>query len=110
MDLRLGQITSNSVERQKPSRALFRDIVVLMRDTGMRNERELYRIHIENLDWVNQLIFVPDNKTAEARRLVPMSHRVRPSLPVVKPDTAAQQTLPNLGKPPPCGLARQDTG
>ena len=28
----------------------FRDIVILMRDTGMRNQRELYRVRIENLD------------------------------------------------------------
>ena len=27
---------------------LFRDIVILMRDTGMRNQRELYRVRIEN--------------------------------------------------------------
>ena len=55
---------------------LFRDIVILMRDTGMRNQRELYRMRIENLDWQNRIIFVPDSKTAEGRRLVPMSHRV----------------------------------
>ena len=55
---------------------LFRDIVILMRDTGMRNERELFRMRIENLDWQNRVIFVPDSKTAEGRRLVPMSGRV----------------------------------
>ena len=55
---------------------LFRDIVILMRDTGMRNQRELYRMRIENLDWENRLIFVPDSKTPEGRRLVPMSRRV----------------------------------
>jgi integrase len=54
---------------------LFRDIVILMRDTGMRNQRELYRMRIENLDWQNRVIFVPDSKTAEGRRLVPMSRR-----------------------------------
>src|ERR1700745_4130949 len=58
------------------TRALFRDIVILMRDTGMRNERELFQMRIENLDWQNRVIFVPDNKTAEGRRLVPMSGRV----------------------------------
>jgi hypothetical protein len=31
------------------TRELFRDIVILMRDTGMRNERELFRMRIENL-------------------------------------------------------------
>ena len=47
-----------------------------MRDTGMRNERELLRMCIENLDWQNRIIFVPDSKTAEGRRLVRMSGRV----------------------------------
>ncbi|HEV2396286.1 MAG TPA: tyrosine-type recombinase/integrase [Candidatus Sulfotelmatobacter sp.] len=47
-----------------------------MRDTGMRNERELFRMRIENLDWQNRVIFVPDSKTPEGRRLVPMSARV----------------------------------
>jgi integrase len=58
------------------TRELFRDIVVLMRDTGLRNERELFRMRIENLDWQNRVIFVPGSKTAEGRRLVPMSGRV----------------------------------
>jgi integrase len=58
------------------TRELFRDIVILMRDTGMRNQRELYRMRIENLDWENRVIFVPDSKTPEGRRLVPMSRRV----------------------------------
>ncbi len=54
----------------------FRDVVILMRDTGMRNERELYRIRLEHLDWNNKTIFVPDSKTEEGRRTVPMSERV----------------------------------
>jgi len=54
---------------------LFRDIVILMRDTGMRNQRELYRMRIENLDWENRVIFVPDSKTPEGRRLIPISRR-----------------------------------
>jgi integrase len=60
--------------RKRPHK-LFRDILILMRDTGMRNQRELYRMRIENLDWEHRLIFVPDSKTAEGRRLVPMSRR-----------------------------------
>jgi len=47
-----------------------------MRETGMRNERELFRIRIKNLDWNSRTIFVPDSKTPEGRRLVPMSRRV----------------------------------
>ena len=55
---------------------LFRDIIIVARDTGMRNQRELYRIRMENLDWNNRIIFVPDSKTAGGRRMIPMSDRV----------------------------------
>jgi hypothetical protein len=55
---------------------LFRDIVILMHDTGMRNQRELYRMRIESLDCGSRVIFVPDSKTAEGRRLVPMNRCV----------------------------------
>lgn len=55
---------------------LFSDITILIRDTGMRNERELYRMRIENIDWDNKVIFVPDSKTPDGRRMVPMSDRV----------------------------------
>jgi hypothetical protein len=61
---------------RKRSLQLFRDIIILMRDTGMQNERELYRMRIENLDWETRVIFVPDSKTEEGRRRVPMSNRV----------------------------------
>jgi integrase len=62
--------------RRRRTFEIFRDVVILMRDRGMRNQRELYRMRIENLDWQNRVIFVPDSKTAEGRRLVPMSRRV----------------------------------
>ncbi len=55
---------------------LFRDVVILVRDTGMRNEKELYQIRIENIDWDRRLIFVPDSKTVKGVRDVPMSDRV----------------------------------
>jgi integrase len=54
----------------------LRDAIILMRDTGMRNERELYRTRIENIDWNGRIIFVPDTKTPNGRRLVPMTDRV----------------------------------
>src|SRR5229473_1385910 len=61
----------------KPSTfELFRHVIILARDTGMRNRRELYRIRVENLDWNNRIIFVPDSKTADGRRMIPMSDRV----------------------------------
>jgi len=54
----------------------LRDAIILMRDTGMRNERELYRTRIENINWKDRVIFVPDSKTLNGRRLVPMTDRV----------------------------------
>lgn len=33
---------------------LFRDVVILIRDTGMRNEKELYQVRIENINWDRQ--------------------------------------------------------
>lgn len=61
--------------RRKRSLQLCRDIIILMRDTGMRNEREPYRMRIENLDWEGRVILVPDSKTEEGSRRVPMSNR-----------------------------------
>jgi integrase len=64
------------IKLQPRQKLLFRDIVMLMRDTGMRNERELYRVRIENINWNDKIIFVPDSKTPDGRRMVPMSDRV----------------------------------
>lgn len=54
----------------------LKDIIILMRDTGMRNVRELYRLRIENLDFNNRVIFNPNSKTDKGRRFIPMSDRV----------------------------------
>ncbi len=56
--------------------SLLRDIIVLLRDTGMRPKKELFPMRIENLDWNNRAIFVPDSKTPTGRRYIPMSNRV----------------------------------
>ncbi|HLK53291.1 MAG TPA: tyrosine-type recombinase/integrase, partial [Candidatus Angelobacter sp.] len=53
-----------------------RDIVVLLRDTGLRVKRELFRIRIEHLDWKYRVIMIPDSKTPDGKRMVPMSDRV----------------------------------
>lgn len=53
----------------------LKDVIVLMRETGMRNARELYRMRIENIDWTNRVIFNPDSKTAKGRRFIPLSDR-----------------------------------
>lgn len=54
---------------------LFQDIVVLVRDTGLRNEKELYQIRIENIHCERHLVFVPDSKTITGIRDVPLSDR-----------------------------------
>ena len=54
----------------------LKDIIVLMRDTGMRNARELYRMRIENIYWNQRVIFNPNSKTKKGRRFIPMSDRV----------------------------------
>jgi integrase len=55
----------------------LKDIIVVMRDTGMRNVREIYCMRIENLDFDSGVIFVPDSKTEEGRRFIAMSNRVK---------------------------------
>ena len=53
----------------------LRDIVVLVRDTGMRNKKELFCARIEDIDWNNRVFFIPDSKTDNGRRFVPLSDR-----------------------------------
>lgn len=54
----------------------LKDIIVVMRDTGMRNARELYRMRVENIDYDAGAIIVPDSKTESGTRPVPLSDRV----------------------------------
>jgi integrase len=48
-----------------------------MRDTGMRNVRELYRMRVENIDFDAHTISVPDSKTPSGTRILPLSNRVK---------------------------------
>ena len=34
-----------------------KDIIVMLRDTGLRNARELYPLRLEHIHWHNRLIF-----------------------------------------------------
>ena len=54
----------------------LKDIIVVMRDTGMRNARELYRMRVENIDYDAHTITIPDSKTKSGTRPVPMTDRV----------------------------------
>jgi len=55
----------------------LKDIIVVMRDTGMRNARELYCMRVENVDFDAGTVFTPDSKTESGRRFIPMSSRVK---------------------------------
>lgn len=48
-----------------------------MRDTGMRNARELYCMRVENVDFDARTICTPNGKTVSGRRLIPMSSHLK---------------------------------
>jgi integrase len=48
---------------------------IIIQDAGMRPD-EVFRIRIENIDFVQRRIFNPFGKTKAARRYVPMSERM----------------------------------
>src|SRR5208337_4099173 len=54
--------------------------IVRMRDSGMRNQKEVFRMRWEHLDWGNKRYFVYESKSPKGRRFVPISPRVRQAL------------------------------
>ncbi len=54
----------------------LRDVLMIMRDAGMRNQKEVFTMRWEHLDWSNSRYFVYDSKTPKGRRHVPISPRV----------------------------------
>jgi integrase len=57
------------------AKPLLQDVIVLMRDTGLRNRRELFRVRIELIRWDEHLIGIPDSKTPSGAREAPASPR-----------------------------------
>ena len=53
----------------------LKDVVILMRQCGMRNARELYPMKIENLDWNGKRYFVPDSKSPTGKREIPLTDK-----------------------------------
>ena len=53
---------------------------MIMRDSGMRNQKEVFRMRWEHMDWENCRYFVYDSKSPKGRRYVPISPRVRQGL------------------------------
>jgi integrase len=58
----------------------LRDVLMIMRDSGMRNQKEVFRMRWEHMDWANSRYFVYESKTARGRRFVPISPRVQQAL------------------------------
>jgi integrase len=58
----------------------LRDVLMIMRDSGMRNQKEVFRMRWEHLDWANSRYFVYESKSTKGRRFVPISPRVRQAL------------------------------
>ena len=57
----------------------FRDILVIMLDTGMR-PAEVFRMRWEHMKWERELIFVPRSKSRKSKRFVGITERVRVAL------------------------------
>ena len=53
---------------------------MIMRDSGMRNQKEVFRMRWEHVDWANDRYFVYESKSPKGRRFVPISPRVRQAL------------------------------
>lgn len=51
------------------------DVLISIQDAGLRPD-EVFRIRIENMDFVKRRIFNPNGKTKASRRYVPMSQRM----------------------------------
>jgi integrase len=58
----------------------LRDVVIIMRDSGMRNQKEVFRMRWEHVDWANDRYYVYESKTPQGRRYVPLSPRVKQAL------------------------------
>ncbi len=58
----------------------LRDVLMTMRDSGMRNQKEVFRMRWEHMDWPNNRYFVYESKSRKGRRWVPISPRVRQAL------------------------------
>jgi len=87
----------------------LRDVLMIMRDAGMRNQKEVFTMRWEHLDWSNSRYFVYDSKTPKGRRHVPISPRVLQALLVRYSDQKEGWVFPS--KRAKCGhlttVARQ---
>lgn len=65
---RLLQAHDAILEMQLAAEQPLADIIVLMRDLGTPNAKELYPLRIERINWPKHLIRIPDSKTKAGER------------------------------------------
>jgi integrase len=57
----------------------FRDVLVIMLDTGMR-PGEIFRMRWEHVKWNQEVIFIPRSKSRKSKRYVGITERVKAAL------------------------------
>lgn len=62
------------------SKQPLRDVLMIMRDSGMRNHKEVFTMRWEYVDWTNDRYYVYESKSPRGRRYVPLSPRVKRAL------------------------------
>ena len=72
----------------------LKDVFLIVQDSGMRPD-EVIRMRRDNVLWDKNLIFVPDGKTDNAKRHVPLSDRVRSLLRVRAQETKSEWVFPS---------------
>ncbi len=75
----------------------LRDVFLISHDAGLRPD-EVIRMRWENVLWNKNLIFVPDGKTENAKRYVPLSDRVRELLRARQATTKTPWVFPSKRK------------
>ncbi len=75
----------------------LRDVFLISHDAGLRPD-EVIRMRWENVLWNKNLIFVPDGKTENVKRYVPLSDRVRELLRARQAVTKSPWVFPSNRK------------
>jgi len=75
----------------------LRDVFLISHDAGLRPD-EVLRMRWENVLWKKNLIFVPDGKTENAKRYVPLSERVRELLRTRQASAGSPWVFPSKRK------------
>ncbi len=75
----------------------LRDVFLVSHDASLRPD-EVIRMRWENVLWNKKLIFVPEGKTDNAKRYVPLSHRVSELLRARQKGTKSPWVFPSKRK------------